>query len=734
VMSLLDKFSVVVKDLSDIHDAISRLHIPQRKNNLLRWVYEGRQFAMQFREPVQRSASHIYHSALPLSPLESILHKSHSKALESEVKILLGRSPAWSSADMFFAGFIACSHLHFSNTGKLLAITHSRRLSVYDTTSGVVLHTFDGERISFSPDDTIASVLNLRDGTVRLHDLRTGTYHCVCHEGAYYHAISPGGTFLAIMSKEHKISIWNILSGKQEWEFVTQNSDPLVDQFQWLQENPPRIIILTGEALKVLDIVSGIFTSVLWCKGLTFLSVSLLWRVIGIVAHDQLQLLCLESYQKLSSLQPLEPYQLVPRAYFSPLQRLLVWEGHFFDITDPSSPYQVSALPPTGQYTLSFSPMRPFFAVSFPPWKQVEILPTSNVHLLRPPQRPIYLKRPLHFGETCWSQFFSSSDGNDVLASKIFSRGHPGQEAFMLHFSGDGVTQTPVDVIPTYDYLWRKRSLQNIIASCQAGLHEMEGIGIHWHCLNPALYERFWLVAPQNKTLVHAELSEINNADSDTTLILTVTVYALGMERILARGTWALLDKSGGFKTSSACYMDMISSTGVLTIFVEVQKPLAYQISPKDVMVEEQMSETDKDSISWYNLDPMSLDTFARIDANLGVTYSAPLSTLEYPVVKSSNWIINAQGKNILWTPRRLQQEGRMHWCRDRLFIADDTQELSFNESFMVADFSDVSDAKVPTPQQVFDMLGWNRIVISGFDKLKENEGSDSVDIRGCDP
>ncbi|KAG6847686.1 hypothetical protein H0H93_006570 [Arthromyces matolae] len=667
-----------------------------------------------------------------MSPLESILYKSQSKALESEVKILLGRIPAWPSADMFFAGFRLCTRLHFSNTGKLLAITHGKGISVCDATSGEVLHTFYGQwrMISFSPDDTVASILNCEDHRVVLHDLRTGTYQWVCHEGAYYQAISPGGTFLAILGKEHKISIWNISSGKQEWDIVTQNSDPLLDQFQWIQESPPQIIILTGETLKVLDIASGTFTGIFQGKGLTFLSVSLTWRVIGIVVHDQLQLLCLESYQKLSSLQPLQSHQLVPRVYFSPLQQLLVWDGHFFDITDPSTPYQVSALPPTGQYILSFSPLRPLFAVSFPSWNQVEILSTSNVHLLRPPQRLIHLKRPFDVIEIRWSQFFYSSDGNDVLASKIFFSGHPGQEAFMLHFSGDGVTQTPVDVIPTYDNTGRvKRSLQNIIASCQAGLYEMEDIGVHWHCLNPATYERFWLVAPQNKTLVHATLFGIDDANGDVTLSLTVTVYALGMERILARGTWAFLDRPGGFKTDSVCYMDMTSSTGVLTIFVEIQKPFAYQIFPKDVMVEEQMSETDEDSISWYNLDPMSLDTFARIDVNLGVTYSAPLSTLEYPVVKISNWIINAQGKNILWNPHHLQQEGRLHWCRDRLFIADSTQELSFNESFMVADFSDVSDANVPTPQQVFDMLGWKRIVISGFDKL--NEGSDSVDIRG---
>ncbi|KAG6848232.1 hypothetical protein H0H93_002082 [Arthromyces matolae] len=184
-MSLLDKFFVVAKLLADVSDTLtSRFEKEAEVRTLVQWADEGRKFSINFREAVELSACHIYHSALPLSPLESILYQSQSANLKSEVKCCYGRNPAWPPADAIFSIPNGAVSLCFSNTGKFLAIRTTDMVAcsmVYDMTSGVLLdsiETYYG--LSFSPDDTFAAYLytpNKSDPStteVVLKELRTG--------------------------------------------------------------------------------------------------------------------------------------------------------------------------------------------------------------------------------------------------------------------------------------------------------------------------------------------------------------------------------------------------------------------------------------------------------------------------------------------------------------------------------------------------------------------------------
>ncbi|KAG6825419.1 hypothetical protein H0H92_003751 [Tricholoma furcatifolium] len=111
---------------------------------LLQWVYDGRKLALEFREPVQVSASHLYHTALALAPEESLLRKLHIKALEFEVKILNGNIAQWPISDM------TISDLHmddgtpknhaFSPNGKFFAVNTWEMVSVYDTSTGMHIY------------------------------------------------------------------------------------------------------------------------------------------------------------------------------------------------------------------------------------------------------------------------------------------------------------------------------------------------------------------------------------------------------------------------------------------------------------------------------------------------------------------------------------------------------------------------------------------------------------------
>ncbi|KAG6824626.1 hypothetical protein H0H92_006311 [Tricholoma furcatifolium] len=179
VMSLINKFPFAIKYLHETHDSLFAIADTSAAGNvdvreLLRWVYDEKKLASEFRDAAQVSASHLYHTALALAPEGSILRNAHSEALEFEPKIINGNIPSWPPADMSITIPPFCYYA-FSRTGKFLAVMGKHRdVHLYDVTTGEHIEQFRGEAFCFSSDDAqIAIATGFK--SARIYDLRTGT-------------------------------------------------------------------------------------------------------------------------------------------------------------------------------------------------------------------------------------------------------------------------------------------------------------------------------------------------------------------------------------------------------------------------------------------------------------------------------------------------------------------------------------------------------------------------------
>ncbi|KAG6848151.1 hypothetical protein H0H93_002924 [Arthromyces matolae] len=544
---------------------------------------------------------------------------------------------------------------------------------------------------------------------------------------------SPQWRFLATKDPDsNQISIWNVSSGAKEWT-VNYDKSNKIQELEWLQEYPPRLMVLVQDGdrylegpylIVVLDSVSEKTTVIFEHTNLCHLLISFRWKVVGIVTKAQLHLLSLdsESMKELTSLHLSKPESNLPwpsLAHFSPLQPLVVWHGRFYDITDPKCPQLLSTLPFDTQ-CIAFSPLQPIIAVAFCSSLHVEIVPISCVPLLAASHANSSITFDGNGNPDYQGQLSISQDGSRVLFKKASPKTNP---SIMLHVGTTGVTKTSVNVITipeeslktTDDVVLLPELPQDIITYCTPGLHEMEAIGLYWRSqlIHSGITGSFCFLTACKDMLVYAILTHEN---------IIISMYSI-KKGILAQRIWNLESND----LPPLFWMNMDSS-GILTIFIERRAEFP-NISDKVFSLEEThhglVADTDG-QIMLYDFNPIPLG-FQNLDM-LNASYSSQFSALEYPVLVSNNgkWIMNYKGQNILWVPHRLQGQALLdrswRWCRKRLFIASKDDSLS-QDSIMIADFSGV-DANVPTPQQVFDKLNMEQIVILGFDKVQDRDKS----------
>ena len=194
-----------------------------------RWANDSHNLLLENFDAIRHSPSQIYHSALPLSPSSSWVHKCYSEELSGVVKVVKGLPLEWGSCvrtvrfdnpamglaswkDIIAVGFesgeiitlngttgsqtaILSGHtdnvktLTFSLDGKLLASgSDDKTIKLWDVQTGGVIKTFCGHTdwvrsVSISADYTIiASGSN--DKTICLWDIQTGgCHHVIRQEG-----------------------------------------------------------------------------------------------------------------------------------------------------------------------------------------------------------------------------------------------------------------------------------------------------------------------------------------------------------------------------------------------------------------------------------------------------------------------------------------------------------------------------------------------------------------------
>ena len=184
------------------------------------WTNDTQRFLLEHFDTIHTSPSHIYHSALPLSPSSSWLYKCYSTELSSMVKVVKGPSARWGmcsrtisldgipEALSYWDNAIAIG----SGLGDIIILNAVTGIQ----TAVLSGHTGQVNSLIFLPDGT-SLVSGSNDETAKLWDLQTGgvvkTFSG--HTGPVWSvSISADHTTIASGSKDHTIRLWDIQTGE----------------------------------------------------------------------------------------------------------------------------------------------------------------------------------------------------------------------------------------------------------------------------------------------------------------------------------------------------------------------------------------------------------------------------------------------------------------------------------------------------------------------------------------
>ena len=212
---------------------------------------------MHFYHPIQQSASHIYHSALPLSPR---LLVSHSKTFQGKTRIkgFHGRPETWGVV----VRTITASSEHFTCMTtfghRIAAACDDGRVGIYDSITGVL-------RLSLTPPNPVQAIRGSPDGSVLFcahkassitaWDMQTGgpVHTFVLEWGAEDIAVSLEGRYLACGFSDGSVGVWKVADKMGD---VVIEIGSLVTHFCWL-EPETWLAVSRGASVHIRDVVTG---------------------------------------------------------------------------------------------------------------------------------------------------------------------------------------------------------------------------------------------------------------------------------------------------------------------------------------------------------------------------------------------------------------------------------------------------------------------------------------------
>ena len=136
-------------------------------------------FVIGFFEVISISAPHVYRSALPLSPRESILHKLHKPYIQPLVRVVRGLPISWEPSVTTVRHSDVVEEAAWSSCSRFIAIATCGTIEILDATTLERLHTFthpssgNTRWLSFSPDSCSLTQFTSYAGHITW-DLQTG--------------------------------------------------------------------------------------------------------------------------------------------------------------------------------------------------------------------------------------------------------------------------------------------------------------------------------------------------------------------------------------------------------------------------------------------------------------------------------------------------------------------------------------------------------------------------------
>ena len=150
-----------------------------RDNDLLDTARDCFNFVTRFFEPIDVSATHIYHSALELSPLSSVVRRLyHHQQRISSPRVVAGISNSWSQCINLPVTVNRQKFHTWSPCGRFIAIPAGQAVKICDALSSELVSTFTksggffGPGLAYSQDGH--SLASLTYTGVVIWDIQTG--------------------------------------------------------------------------------------------------------------------------------------------------------------------------------------------------------------------------------------------------------------------------------------------------------------------------------------------------------------------------------------------------------------------------------------------------------------------------------------------------------------------------------------------------------------------------------
>ena len=193
------------------------------------WANDGQHFLLEHFDTIQNSPSHIYHSALPLSPSSSWIYKHYNAEASPLVKIVKGVPAGWGVCSRTtIMGSSTWTLSHHNNS--IAAGSEHGDIIILNTITGsqsAVLsgHTGGVRCVVFSSDGA-SLVSGSKDETVKLWDVQTGgvvkTFFGHTDQVRSV-SISADCTTIASGSWDETIRLWSIQTGECYHTIQQQN-------------------------------------------------------------------------------------------------------------------------------------------------------------------------------------------------------------------------------------------------------------------------------------------------------------------------------------------------------------------------------------------------------------------------------------------------------------------------------------------------------------------------------
>ena len=195
------------------------------------WTADSQRLILESFDLIHDSPSHLYSSALKISPSSSWLHQYYSVGLPQDIRVVRGLSARWGSCfhtvqlDGYTLTLVCWKDtiavgLEYGYIITLNAVTGSKLAVLSEHTDSVV-------SLAFFPDG-ISLVSGSSDKTVKLWDMKTGgVIRTFQGHTASVHSvsISPNCTTIALGSGHGIIHLWDIQTGEchhimEQWSDV----------------------------------------------------------------------------------------------------------------------------------------------------------------------------------------------------------------------------------------------------------------------------------------------------------------------------------------------------------------------------------------------------------------------------------------------------------------------------------------------------------------------------------